>query len=283
LAASDKTGWFQTPHNGETIYNSEYSLPGSYNILHEPLFKFKDGESLWSGISKISQMAGKIVYFDRLGVFHYEKLPYDQELFGGQEGSSPYLNIKKWEALSKIDFFASPKDFNKSEGAEIHRQVFGDYTVTRDMESVINQIRVISNTPGGELLLAGHTNFDSLFDNEKPGFVGYPKTLLLMDGIYGDEQNVKWIVKHYTKLFLPPIKITFKAIGHNLLKALDIVTFQGIGWREKQVLIIGDIDNEIDPATNQWWQTFSCYWIFPSQNISWGSPNEIGIGVDLET
>tara|TARA_B100000614_G_scaffold262909_1_gene300829 strand:+ start:311794 stop:315429 length:3636 start_codon:yes stop_codon:yes gene_type:complete len=278
LAASDKSGWFQIPHNGETIYNQEYALPGSYNLLYEPLFRFKDGESLWSGIRKIAQISGKIIYFDRLGVFHYEKLPYDQELFGGQQDNSSDTNIRRWEQFSKIDFFASPIDDTAT--GEIHRQIFGSYTISRDMDSVVNQIRVISNTPDGTLLLAGHTNFDSLFDIEKPGFLGYPKTLLLMDGIYGDEQNVKWIVKHYTKLFLPPMKITFKANGHNLIKALDIVTFRGIGWREKQVLIVGQVENEINPADNTWWQNFDCYWIFPSQNIDWGAPNDISIGPD---
>lgn len=280
LAEGDQSGWFQVPHNGETIYNQEYALPGSYNILHEPFFKFREGTTLADGINKIGQIAGKVIYFDRLGVFHYEKLPYDQELFGGQQGSSSRLTIKDWERLAKIDFFASPKDVRGSDKNDLHKMVFDSYTVTRDMDSVINQIRVISNTPDGELLLAGHTNFDSLFDIEKPGFVGYPKTLLQMDGIFGDEQNVKWIVKNYTKLFLPPIKIRFRALGHNLLKALDIVTFRGLGWRDKQVLIVGSINSEIDPESQTWWQDYECYWIFPSQNIEWGNTNEITIGPD---
>lgn len=280
LAEGDQSGWFQLPHNGETTYNQEYALPGSYNILHEPFFKFREGTTFADAINRIGQIAGKVIYFDRLGVFHYEKLPYDQELFGGQQGSSSKLSIKDWERLSKIDFFVSPKDVKSAEGTHLHKMVFDSYTVSRDMDSVINQIRVISNTPDGELLLAGHTNFDSLFDNEKPGFVGYPKTLLQMDGIFGDEQNVKWIVKNYTKLFLPPIKVRFRALGHNLLKALDVVTFRGLGWRDKQVFIIGSINSEIDPETQSWWQDFECYWLFPSQNIDWGNTNEITIGPD---
>lgn len=280
LAEGDQSGWFQLPHNGETTYNQEYSLPGSYSILQDPMFKFKEGTTYADAINKMGQIAGKVIYFDRLGVFHYEKLPYDQELFGGQQGSSADMGIKNWEALSKIDFFASPKDISGIGGNQLHRLVFDSYTVSRDMDTVINQIHILSTTPNGELLIAGHTNFDSLYDIEKPGFVGYTKTLLQMEGIFGDEQNVKWMVKNYTKLFLPPIKIKFKILGHNMLKALDIVTFRGLGWRDKQVLIIGSINSEIDAQTQTWFQDLECYWIFPSENIDWGTTNEITIGVD---
>ena len=283
LSESEQSGWFQLPHNGETIYNQEYSLPGSYNILHEPCFKFRDGSTFAEAVNKIGQISGKVVYFDRLGVFHYEKLPYDQELFGGQQGSSSNFTIKDWSRLSKVDFFASPKDVSSGEGGDLHKMVYDSYTVTRDMDSVINRIMIISTSPEGGWLSGGHSNFDSFFDIEKPGFIGYPKTLLQMDGIFGDEQNVKWMIKHYTKLFLPPVKIRFKSIGHNLLKALDIVTFRGLGWRDKQVLIVGSINSEIDPQTQTWWQDLECYWIFPSQNIDWGTTREITLGTDGST
>ncbi len=278
LAATDQTGWFQLIHNGESVFNQPFALPGSYDILHEPQFRFSDGSNLYDAVSKISQVSGKVIYFDRLGVFHYEKLPYDQALFAGEEASSDAISTV-WEQFSKIDFFASPKD--DADGIELHRQAFDAYTVSRDMDSVINSIHIMSNTPDGELLLAGHRNFDSIFDKDKPGFVGYPKTLSIIEGVLGDEQNVKWLVKHYTKLFLPPIKVRFKAYGHNLLKALDIVTFKGLGWRDKQVLIVGSVESEIDPASNTWWQTFECYWIFPSQNINWQASNEIDTGPDI--
>lgn len=309
LAASDKDGWFQIVHNGEVSYNQEYALPGSYNILHEPFFKFDDGANLYEAIEKISRIAGKTIYFDRLGVFHYEKLPYDQALFNGQQGSSSNFSIKDWEALSKIDYIASPRDLleteenqaneeeageggdgegdegeneeDKDKSCEIHRQVFDSYEIIRDMDSVINEIRVVSSTPNGEALLAGHTNFDSLNDNTKSGFVGYPKTLLVMDGVFGSESNVKWIVKHYTKLFLPPVTIKFKTLGHNKLKPLDVITFRGLGWSNKQVLIISSLSNEINAQDNSWWQSIEGYWIFPSQDIIWGNQRDVYIGNDI--
>ncbi len=280
LAETDVSGWFQLPHNGETVYNQEYALPGSYNILFEPMFKFRDGSTYYEAIQKMSQIAGKVIYFDRLGVFHYEKLPYDQALFNGQQGSSSNLTIADWERLSKIDFFTSAHDVSAFDAKEQHRMVWDSYTVSRDMDSVINHINIISNTPDGKLLLGGLLNFDSIKDIEKPGFIGYPKTLLQMEGIIGDKANVQWLIKHYTKMFLPPIKVRFKAIGHNNLKALDIVTFRGLGWRNKQVLIIGSVSSEIDAENNQWWQEFECYWIFPSVNLSLEDINVISIGED---
>lgn len=274
LAETDVSGWFQLPHNGETVYNQEYALPGSYSILTEPMFRFQDGSTLYEAVQKLGEIAGKVIYFDRQGVFHYEKLPYDQALFNGQQGSSNNFNIQDWQSLSKMDFFVSPHDVSTFDGKEQHRMAWDSYTVTRDMDSVINHINVISNTPDGKRLQGGLLNIDSINDIEKPGFIGYPKTLLQIEGIIGDKANVQWLIKHYTKLFLPPVKISFKAIGHNGLKALDIITFTGLGWSDKQVLIIGSISSEINAETNQWWQEFECYWIFPSVNLN---PSDINV------
>jgi hypothetical protein len=142
---------------------------------------------------------------------------------------------------------------------------------------VVNEIRVISTTPNGELLLAGHTNFDSLFNHNSPGFIGYPKQFIQMDGVFGSEDAVKYIVKHYTKMFRPPVTLTFEAFGHNKLKALDIITFRQLHSNEKQPLIIQSINSEIDPSKNSWMQSFECQWIFPSVDINWGPTSDQSI------
>jgi hypothetical protein len=270
LAESDESGWFEIVHNGDPIIVNDYALPGSYDIIQQPFMRFSDGEQYSEGIERMATLSGKVAYFDRLGVFHFENLPFEQ-LFFNSEGVDYQTPVEEYQALSKIDFFVSPLEVETS---DFHRQVFNSYTVKRNMEDVINEIHVVSTTPDGELLLAGHTNFDSLFSHDTPGFIGYPKQFLQMDGIFGSEAAVKYIVKHYTKMFVPPVTLTFEAFGHNKLKALDVITFQQLHSNEKQPLIIQSITSEVDPAKNTWMQNFECEWIFPATDINW-APNNI--------
>lgn len=271
LAETDESGWFEVIHNGDSITVNDYALPGSYDILQQPFMRFADGEPFSQAIERIATLSGKVAYFDRIGVFHFENLPFEQ-LFFNSEGVDYQTPVEEYTALSKIDFYVSPGEIGTS---DFHRQVFNSYTVKRNVEDVVNEIRVISTTPDGELLLAGHTNFDSLFRHDTPGFVGYPKQFLQMDGVFGSEDAVKYLVKHYTKMFVPPVTFTFEAFGHNKLKALDIITFQQLHSNDKQPLIIQSIASEVDPAKNSWIQKFECQWIFPSIDINWGpSSNE---------
>lgn len=275
----DGNNWITIVHNGETLFNREFALPGSYDILQEPFLRFQDGETYYDAIQRMAQLSGKVFFFDRLGVFHYDALPYEQELFGFQQGSGENEDQPPfdWDRLSKVNFVASPRD---AEITDVQRQAFNSYTVRRNVKDVNNEIRVISTTPDGKLLVAGHTNFDSIFDPDKPGFLGYPKEFMQQDGIFGDEATVKWYVKNLTKMFIPPVVIRFEAVGRNLLRALDIVTFQGMGMREPQRLIIGSIKSEVKPAQNTWYQEFECYWLFPSTNIEWGETNDVALSLD---
>tara|TARA_B100001778_G_scaffold334404_1_gene345626 strand:+ start:24979 stop:28476 length:3498 start_codon:yes stop_codon:yes gene_type:complete len=276
---NEGNNWINLVHNGETLFNREFALPGSYDILQEPFLRFQDGDTYYEAIQRIASLSGKIFFFDRLGVFHYDALPYEQELFSFQQGSgnNEELDAFDWDRLSKVDFFASPADRNDN---DIHRQVFNAYTIKRNVEDINNEIRVISTTPDGKLLVAGHTNFDSLFDPDKPGFLGYPKEFMQQDGIFGDEATLKWYIKNLTKMFIPPVTLRFEAVGRNLLRALDIVTFRGLGMIEPQRLIIGSIKSEIDPQSNTWMQEFECYWLFPSTNIEWGETNNTTVALD---
>lgn len=274
----DKGGWYSFFFNGDKIYNREYTLPGSYDMLQSPFLRFTDGSSFWDAIQKMSLLSNKVAFFDRLGVFYFNPLPYDQELFGGQSGSQTNWTIQDWTKFSKSDFFATPK--SSSECADLSKQIIGDYKVERIVQDVMNEIKIISTSPNGEIFVAGHTNYASLNDPDSPGFIGYRKPFLQMDGIFGSENNVKWMVKNYTKMFTPPIKVSFRALGRNNIKALDVITFQPLGSREKQPLIVSSVKSEIDASKNTWFQDFECLWLFPRQDIQWGRTNEIGLGLD---
>ena len=282
LANSEsKGGWYTFHFNGDKIYNREYALPGSYDTLQSPFLRFTDGSSYWDAIEKMALLSNKVAFFDRLGVFHFNPLPYDQEIWGGQSGSQTNWTIQDWAQLSKVDFFATPKQLNVSAGcAPLNRQIIGDYKVERVVQDVVNEIKVISTSPNGEIFVAGHTNYASLTDPDSPGFLGYRKSFLQMDGIFGSEDTVKWVVKNYTRMFIPPIKVSFRAIGRNDIKALDVITFQPIGSREKQPLVITSVKSEVDPSKGTWFQDFECLWLFPRQDVQWGNTNEIGLGLD---
>lgn len=275
--SEEKDGWYNFIFNGEKIYNREYTLTGSYDILQAPLLKFAEGDVYWSAITRFSDLANKVVYFDRLGIFHFEPLPYDQEIWGAQKGIQTNWSIRDWAALSKGDFFATPVGMTKPDMAN---QIIGDYSVERIVQDVVNDIKVLSTTPDGEVLIAGHVNYPSLNDPESPGFLGYRKTYFQMDGSFGSESTVKWIINNYTRMFIPPIKVSFKAFGRNNIKALDVITFQPLGSREKQPLIISSVKNIVNPETNMWEQEFEGLWMFPRQNVSWGVTNEIGLGLN---
>ena len=262
--------WFTIIHNGDSIVVNDYALPGSYDIIQQPFMRFSDGDSYSSAIEKIANLSGKVCYFDNLGVFHFENLPFEQ-LFFNSEGVDYQNPVEDYRALSKIDFYVSPREVKTS---DFHRQVFNSYNIKRNVEDVVNEIRLVSTTPNGELLLAGHTNFESLFNHKSAGFIGYPKQFLQMDGVFGSEDAVKYIVKHYTKMFRPPVTINFEAFGHNKLKALDVITFRQLHSNDKQPLIIQSITSEVDPSKNSWMQNFECQWIFPSIDIDWGPTSD---------
>jgi hypothetical protein len=165
----------------------------------------------------------------------------------------------------------------------LNNQVIGEYKIERLVSDVVNEIKVISTSVNGEILIAGHVNYDSLRNPDVPGFLGYHKTFLQMDGIFGSEANIKWIVKNYTKMFIPPIKVSFKAIGRNKIKALDVITFRPLGSREKQPLIVSSVRSEVDASSNTWYQDFECLWLFPSQDIQWGTSGETAIDISGTT
>jgi len=284
ILADDQSisGWYWFFFNGDKICDREFALPGSYDILQSPFMRFSDGSSYWDAIERISQLSNKVAFFDRLGVFHFNPLPYDQEIWGGQSGSQTRWTIQDWAELSKVDFFATPKQLGVTSGdcAKLGNQIVGDYKVERVVQDVMNEIKVITTTPNGEILVAGHTNYASLNDPDSPGFLGYRKPFLQMDGIFGSEATVKWVVKNYTRMFIPPIKVSFKAIGRNDIKALDVITFQPLGSREKQPLVITSVKSEVDASKGTWFQDFECLWLFPRQDVQWGNTNEIGLGLD---
>ena len=299
--------------NGEKYKLRNFVLPGSYDILQQPMFKFPDDSPLWSAVEKLAMVSSKIAYFDRFGVFKFENMPFDNAIFSLQNSVTQDISEREQEAINSIyerakkncyvtshrenAEYADKKEKDKEKGVAVSKTQINcqpgfydkaillaiqSYTWDRAVGDVKNEIRVITATPNGELLIAGDVNYRSLYDPDTEGFIGYKKVFIQMDGIFGSEETVKQMVTHYTKMYIPYLKVSFKAVGRNKLKALDPITFQGLGLTndQKQALIITSIRNEVDAANNTWYQNIEAIWLFSGKNVQYGKTNTIGIGLD---
>jgi hypothetical protein len=299
--------------HGEKVKVRNFVLPGSYDLLQSPILKFGDDSPLWGAIEKISLMSSKLAYFDRFGVFRYENMPFDNFLFRLQNNVQYNFSQIEQEALNNIYerakkncYVASHRDvieYANQKASDIKQGkpvsatqmtcesnpydaamllAIESYNYDRMVGDVKNEIKVISTTPNGELIVAGDVNPQSLYDPDSGGFIGYKKMFVQMDGIFGSEDTVKQMVQLYTKMYIPPLKISFKALGRNKLKVLDAITFQRLHRTtdEKSPFIITSIKNEVQADKNTWFQNIEALWLFSGKDITWGYTNTIGVGLN---
>jgi hypothetical protein len=266
----------QTPFS---VNVQSYALPGSYNILQQQKFKFRDGDKFWDAITKMAAQAGKVVYFDRFGVMHYEDRS-DQIMFQnpGQVTSQDIL------ALVKEQFYSTPRTLPNqqfSQGGTVScldagRLAYNQYTWQLHAGDVFNQIQVVSVTPNGGVIAAGDINLDSLDSPNTAGFVGYCKQLLRMDGVYGSVDAVKATAEQLTASYKPAVSVQWESFGRSYLKALDIVQFTGLDSTPDvnynlypMPLRLTNISTDIDPMKNVWWSRYEGEWLFPGPGINW--------------
>lgn len=314
--------------NGERIKVRNYVLPGAFDILQSAKFKPKDDQTYWEWIDKMATVSSKVAYFDRLGVFRYENMPFDDYLFQirNKNQSAEDAERQSLEAVLRIAgkncFYASPLDaFNNDiksnqtgsnqtrddvvpplQGPNIEKDnqirslpcsstdvfsmatglIIQSYTFERDVGSIQNEIKVISNTPNGELLIAGDLNYESLYDPNSVGFLGYRKPWIQIDPIFASEITVKEMINHYTKFYIPPLRISFKVLGRNKLKVLDAISFLGLGTKstQRQPLIITALKNNIDASKNVWYQDIEALWLFSGKRVVFGTTVTYSIGLD---
>ena len=216
-AAGVDSGIVQGDVNGEFYWARDYALPASYDILQNPSFKFRDGEKLEDAIIRMARLSGKMVFFDRYGVFRMQGRP-DQY----------FCNPQNPAFRTKCNFFASPKDIPSGACQEFDAIAIDGYSYRRAVADVPNEILIISTTPDGELLIASDVNLASKFDSSSEGYMGYTKRLMQVDGIFGSQEAVTKIMKYYKGFYRPPIIINWSSFGVGHLMAGDVVTFTGL-------------------------------------------------------
>jgi hypothetical protein len=221
--------------DGRQFRSENYALPSSYERLNQPYFKFNDGDSYYSGITKIAERAGKLFYFDQFGMAHYED----------------YLDIVvKHISEGEIDL---PPLFSFTSNPNIYegQLVFNQTTQAYDMSSVYNHIRTYSTTPDMTPLIYDELDWSSTDNPDQSGFIGYLKMFYQQEGMWGSEEHAKRMTTFYTAMFKPPITFSFESFGVPL-RSLDIVSLNGQSARAMTV------SHTINPAENKWWMNVDC-------------------------
>lgn len=259
---------------GEPYSIPQYALPSSYDILQAPFFKMGDGSKYDEAITKIAQLSGKVAYFDRHGIFHLD-----------ERADIKWAASRPEQRRAKCQFFSSPKDIPNQSCSIYDVLALNQYTYKRGAADVVNEIHILSATPEGELVIGSGVNHAGKFDPSKPGYVGYTKRLLQMDGIFGSLEAVRNVVKYYEGFFIPPIIVTWESMGIAKLQAMDIISFSGLRLDDafppannplstlptKTVhLIITSLSTEINAEKNTWTNKYEGEWIFTGE-----IPNEL--------
>jgi hypothetical protein len=225
---------FRNPSDGRPFYYKAYSLPSGYNRLEQPSFKFADSSNYMDAITQMNEKSGKLFYFDQFGMAHHED--YIELVKKASVGE--YQFESRWQFTTNEDINPGVLIYNKTERA-------------RNVEDTYNHIKIISNTPNMEILVMDELNTKSMEDPTTEGFLGYRKTYLSQDGIYGSEENVRKIMKYSKHFFRPPITINFETYGVPI-RALDTILVDGEFFR------VESVNSTFVGAENKWWMTVSC-------------------------
>jgi len=227
-----------------------YALPHGYAMLQgEAEFRFNDGEMIMSGLEKISQRSGKILFFDVHGVLHYEAFPIANLLF------NPTTHAADAEAdpstVSLWDFTASNMG---SSGQLILNQVSRDIAVS----DVYNNVHILTSSPNMELFHVDRINKPSIYNPGTEGFLGYRKTFYQKDGIFSSAQAADEYAAHLTKFYRPPVVYKVETPGLPM-RCFDIANVDG------QPLVVINIAHSLDAKENKWMTNIEGEWLMGEQ------------------
>jgi len=246
LQAESNTPQFSsTTPDGRGSFSTTYVLSDSYARLTSPYFKFQDGTMTWNALEQIAKKAGKVIFFDAYGLFHFECLSFDRYLYNN--GSIDDVPVLWYYTTSPFGF-----------GQLILEVITREKSVT----DVYNIIHLMTATPERELAIWDDVNWDSLYQTNSPGFLGYKKVYYQQDGIFGSVNTLDKLGKFYKSKFnKPPIIYKFQSYGVPM-RCFDIVSVNG------QKLIVTSISNNFDPRKNMWSQSVEGEWYGTDENFS---------------
>jgi hypothetical protein len=227
--------------DGRTFIHTNYALPSGYSRLEQPAYKFTDGSNYYDAIAKICNDSGKCFYFDQFGVAHFEN--YQDLVRAAAQGTYEFEPIWK--------FTTNP---NINPGQMIYKKTDRGH----DVNSVYNHLKVVSNTPSLELLILDDVNDPSYTDPNTEGFLGYRKSFIQHEGMYGSEVNAKDQIIRMKPYFRPPINLDFETYGVPI-RALDFVKV------DDEIVRVMSVDSNFDPKDNKWYMTVKCERYLPNK------------------
>jgi len=258
-------------YTNESMFFSLYTLPSAYDILQSPFMKFADGSKYDEALNKIAALANKVAYFDRFGILRYDITP-DKRFF---------YPIAKKARRPKCNFMASP--FALRSCFNLDLMALNQYTYKKNVADVVNDILLVTATPQGEVLVKSVVNLPNRYDPSSPGYIGYTKRLLQMDGIFGSEKALETYANYLASIvFKPPLTVTWESMGVPHLQAMDIVTFTGLnddlGFPKNNIetpsesalkpptpsvtLILTSVSGEIIPQNGEWRNKYEGEWLY---------------------
>lgn len=304
--AESKDEYYTIEYDGEEILVNDYVLPGSYDMINSPKFKASKFEPYNNVLSKIGKVSGKVIYFDRLGVLHFD-IPEDELENMQRINASPGRknmyeapiydkfsitiknkgNIPRPDSSSPASVGTTPPTsvtvdtLNVPEVNDVNwwNVVSGmSYTFTRMTDSVKNEIRIYSSSPNMSIKKASHLNIASMYDPTIPGFIGYRKMFVQRSGFFGSEEAVKKMASRYSTMMNPPVEATFQVPGRVGLRPLHTVILDGVGPGSFK-LLLREVSNEIDPKTNSWFCNIRGRYLMPAEKIEFKPNRTYELGV----
>ena len=224
-----------------------YILPQSYDRLTAAYFKFADGSKISDNIYEMAKKASKIMYFDQYGVFRFENRKFDSRFFEGVPSS----------VLDPNWYFTTQSD---SKG--VGRLMYNASTREELVSDVYNEIKVMTSTPNGEAYIGANLSEESLYGapGSVPGWLGFKKTFLQFDGIFGSRESLQNMIEYYSRFFNPPKVINFECYGVPC-RAGDVIRVQFKGDEGFQDYVIYNVSSNIKPRENVWWQQIEAEWL----------------------
>jgi hypothetical protein len=272
-------------HNGECYTYNDYVLPGHYDPLQNPLYKFAQGDPFSGSLKQLAGIAGKTTYFDRFGVLHFDT-PDDEEEFYNIDKASSERAFESAPVQAAFFWTADPKKASiepewtsvgstgdgslcyNDDAFAMWNVVIGEYIFKRLQADTYNEVRIVSSTPEMKLLVGSQLNTKSLYDTSSQGFRGYKKVMFQQSGYFGSRAAVEKTIARYTTMFSPPSYASFTVLGRSGLRPMHTITLDGIGMVKPMRLVLINVKNSIDASKNEWTTSLEGRYFYPGQMLS---------------
>lgn len=268
--------YHEIAYDGSKVLANDYVLPGSYNTLNQPLFRPTSGTGKYSEtLKRFAEISGKVIYFDRRGIMHFDIPPDELEIMQITGSSSNKILY----TAPILDIFSHTYTSPNGNVVPWWNIVIEGYTFERAVNDIVNEIRVVSSTPEGTLVSAAHMNRASLSDIDLPGFIGFRKMFMQKSGYFGSGEAVRKQVERYTTMFNAPVVANFTVLGRVGLQAGETILIDGPGHSGAYRLLLTNVSNTILPKENSWKANVSGRYFIPGEKIKFnGTTINIGGG-----